>query len=234
MSVFTFWEGSMPAYIKLCMDTWKIPVTALNYSNLHNYTDLRVDRSLTRFSLAQIADCVRVHVLRDHGGYWLDADTIMLADKLPDVTILGDPDARTNTIGMLHSEPHSEMFTEWARYQDAVIADPNASHHWSIMGNAFTDPYLATHTEIQIGSIYEYWPETYMIVGDPSDRTRYYKYLQFYFDCSYRLSDLKQPNMLMLHNSWTPKWYKDLAPSEVISKNCTLSNILKELLGDNK
>ena len=72
--VYTFWEGEMPDYIKLCMYTWHFPVTILNYDNLNNYTDLQITSQLERFTLPQIADCVRVHVLRDQGGYWLDAD----------------------------------------------------------------------------------------------------------------------------------------------------------------
>ena len=100
-NIFTFWEGPMPAYIKMCMDTWRHPFTLLTYDNLHNYTNLLVDERLKRFTMPQIADVVRVHVLRDQGGCWLDADTIMVTDKLPRVNILGNPKARTGTIGML-------------------------------------------------------------------------------------------------------------------------------------
>ena len=226
-TVFTFWEGPMPAYIKMCMDTWKVPYVLLNYDNLDRYTDLKVDDQLKRFSLAQIADCVRVHVLRDQGGYWLDADTIMITDHLPDVMILGDPVKRTNTIGYLHTEPRSDMFTRWAAYQDKVIADPDASHHWSIMGNAFTDPYLAEHQEVKIGQVRDFWPETYMF---GRSEKRYHNYCKLYFSCNYNLSDLMPTSMLMLHNSWTPDWYRKLDAKEVMMQRHTLSNVLNEVL----
>ena len=54
----------MPGYIRLCLDTWKVPCTVLNYDNVNDYTDLPLDK-LKRFTLPQIADCVRVHVLSD-------------------------------------------------------------------------------------------------------------------------------------------------------------------------
>jgi hypothetical protein len=228
--IFTFWEGKMPAYIEMCMKTWKMPYTLLNYDNLNKYTDLVVDSRLKRFTLPQIADCVRVHVLRDNGGYWLDCDTIMLTDKLPSENMIGNSDARTQTIGYLYTEANSQMYKEWASYQDKVLALDHPSTHWSIMGNAFTDAYVKEHNEITICSVDKCWPETYMIGGTIP---RHQKYEKFYFKDNYQLKDLKPTNMLMLHNSWTPQWYKNLSKEGVLARNCTLSNILREKENDN-
>lgn len=223
--VFTFWEGKMPDYIKLCMRTWKFPYTILDYTTINNYTDLVIDDHLKRFTLPQIADCIRVHVLRDSGGCWLDTDTVVFADTLPRCHILGNPENRTNTIGFLRSDNIYDMYVAWADYQDSIIKQDNPSHHWSIMGNAFTDPYLQNHLDIDIGDVSNMWAETYMV---SSDISRYDKYQKFYFKDTYSVSDLRNTDMLMLHNSWTPDWYKKLSSNEVLSQNCTLSNILKE------
>ena len=50
MNVFTFWEGPMPGYIRLCMDTWKVPYTLLNYDNLNEYTHFNIEKA-KRFTL---------------------------------------------------------------------------------------------------------------------------------------------------------------------------------------
>ena len=42
--------------------------------------------------------------------------------------------------------------------------------------------------------------------------------------------DNERPNMLMLHNSWTPKWYKQLNMDAVRTNKCTLSNIINALI----
>lgn len=223
--IFTFWEGNQPDYIKLCMDTWKFPFVVLNNENINEYTDIKID-NLNRFTLPQIADYVRVHVLRDQGGYWLDADTIMITNKLPQTNMIGNPISRTNTIGYLYTEPHSEMFTEWAKYQDKLIGNPKTSTHWSVLGNDFTDRYVLDHENISISSVHSCWPENYMV----SDETRFKRYQKFYFEKSFSLSDILYTDMLMLHNSWTPDWYKNLSAKDVLSTNCTLSNILKEVL----
>lgn len=224
MNVFTFWEGRMPPYIEMCLRTWKIPYTMLNYGNLSGYTDLEISDRLKRFTMPQIADCVRVHVLRDQGGYWLDADTIMLTDRLPATDMVGDPEARTASIGLLYSEPGSRMFAEWAEYQDEIIRGAAPFTLWSIMSNTFTDVYAKEHPEVRIHPIRNYWPETYMVEGSAP---RYQKYLHFYFDEQYDLGDICRTDLLMLHNSWTPNWYKWLTESEILRNKCTLSNILR-------
>ena len=226
MNVFTFWEGKMPGYIKLCMDTWKVPYTVLNYGNVLDYTDIDIER-LKRFTLPQISDCVRVHVLKDQGGYWIDADTIMITGKLPDTDMVGCPEKRTNSIGLLYSEPHSQMFTEWAKFQDEIIAGCDTSPYWATMGNAFTDDYVKQHEEVRIFSVENYWPEVYMV----SDNIpRWQKYRRFYFEEHHTLADIRPTDLLMLHNSWTPEWYKTLPECKVLDANCTMSNILREVL----
>lgn len=224
--IFTFWEGKMPAYIKCCIDTWKFNYVLLTYDTLSAYTDLDIE-GLKRFTLPQIADAIRVHVLRDNGGYWLDADTIMLNDLLPTENMMGYPKLRNATIGFLHTESNSEMFTEWAKYQDMVIQNADTEPTWDVMGNAFTDDYIKTHLDITIADISNCWAETYMIRGYPSRRDKYH---QFYFNKHYKLEDLKPTNMLMLHNSWTPNWYKDLSKQDILDSDYTMSNILREVL----
>lgn len=223
--VYTFWEGQMPAYIDLCLKTWQVPYTVLNYNNLRNY--IAVDmKPVKRFTLPQIADFVRVHVLEEHGGYWLDADTIMITGDLPNETIMGNHETRINSIGFLHTEAHSDMFTAWKMYQDSAVFGKSTA--WNVFGNAFTDPYLKEHTEVSIHDIRNCFPETYMVKGDCS---RYSKYQQFYFSESYGLQDLEPTPLLMLHNSWTPDWYKRLTASEILTGNhCTMSNILRAVL----
>lgn len=227
--IYTFWEGKMPAYIKLCMQTWKHDYTMLTYDNLNQYTDLPIDKLRKHFTLPQVADIVRVHVLRDNGGYWLDTDTIMITDELPTENMMGFVEERTNTIGYLYTEAHSDMFEAWANYQDHIMkrADlGNITLTWDIVGNRFTDPYVMNYRNISICDVSNKWAETYMIDDLMS---RYDKYRKLYFGTSYKLSDFKPTNMLMLHNSWTPQWYKDIATKEeVLSEACTLSNILRE------
>lgn len=229
--IYTFWEGIIPAYIELCMKTWKFPYIVLNYNNLSQYTD-ELPEKVKQLTLPKIADYVRVHVLRDNGGYWFDTDTIMLSNKIPEECILGDDNTRQNTIGFLHTIPHSDFFEKWAVYQDTKLNEINIldkdTTKWDIMGNAFTDDYLKKNIKFKIGKLEQNWPENYMITDEIISRPN--KYKKFYFESNFTLNDIKdKTNMLMLHNSWTPDWYKKLSKEDVLKQNCTLSNILREL-----
>lgn len=92
--IFTFWEpkDAMPAYIKLCIETWKkyLPdyeVVILDYSNYEDWIGKDCyDSSLrTNFSLPKQADAIRAAVLNLHGGLWFDADTIILSPEVKDL-----------------------------------------------------------------------------------------------------------------------------------------------------
>ena len=49
------------------------------------------------------------------------------------------------------------------------------------------------------------------------------------FTFSFNLSDLKPTDMLMLHNSWTPEFYRYMSKSNILKHDCTISNILREV-----
>lgn len=235
--IYTFWEGEMPEYVKLCMNTWQFPFVVLNYSNLSQYTE-QIPEKIKQLKLPKIADYVRVHVLRDNGGYWLDADTIMFT-SIPNEIILGDDKTRINSIGFLHTKPNTDMYKEWAKFQDEMIIKisnmTEDTTSWDIMGNMFTDPYLKKHKEIKIGNRNTRFAETFMLKENISNRNKYQK---FYFETNHTLKDVyigsmktfgKGPDMFMLHNSWTPDWYKKLSKEDVLKQKCTLSNLLREL-----
>lgn len=92
--IFCFWEPRerIPAYLGLCMRTWKkfLPdyqVVLLDYSNLQDWIledDLDV-RTLKCLKMAQQADAIRAAVLFRHGGIWMDLDTII---TLPNCRVL--------------------------------------------------------------------------------------------------------------------------------------------------
>lgn len=231
--VFTFWEGEMPAYIKLCMKSWNFPFVLLNYDNVNEYTNLQLDK-IKKYDLPIQADIIRVHVLRDNGGYWLDADTIVV-NGLPKENIFGyDIENREKiSIGFLKTEKQSKWFKDWAEYQRKIYMNemkPQTNRFWACMGNDFIDDYVKQNTNILIGDKSLCLPEHYMI----DDNDDWLKYQKFYFENDYHINDLrKDTKIIMLHNSWTPDWYKKLNENDVLNKSCTLSNFLNESINNN-
>lgn len=89
--IFTFWEPKhlMPAYIKLCIETWKkfLPeykIHIVDYSSLDSYLgENYFDEIFFRdFSLPMQADAIRCALLHKFGGLWLDADTIITSNEI--------------------------------------------------------------------------------------------------------------------------------------------------------
>lgn len=224
--VFAFWEGEMPPYLKLCMKTWNFPYILLTYENVNDYTNIPLN-IMNRFTMPQVGDIVRAHVLRDNGGYWLDVDTIVLGD-LPTVPILGKPEKRENSVAYLHAaKPNEPMYVAWTEHQVARYNHKHAKKYWDLMGNSFTDQYLKEHPEIEIGDIRNCWVEDYIIA---TNEPRWNKYKKFYFETSYCLESINKTPMIMLHNSWVPTWYKKLSEKEVLEYDCTLSNFIRGAL----
>ena len=100
--IFTFWEPqeSVTPYLQLCFKTWekRLPqhkIIILNYSNLDNYVpsgtyDIPL---LKKFKLMMQKDAVMVAVLEEHGGIFMDADTIVLRDLHPIISRLEETEA---------------------------------------------------------------------------------------------------------------------------------------------
>jgi len=88
-TIYSFWEpyGNMTPYLKLCRRTWErnIPdyeIIFLDYSNIGLYLpegtyDMTVLRRLT---LMMQKDAIMVAVLKEHGGVFMDADTMVTGD----------------------------------------------------------------------------------------------------------------------------------------------------------
>lgn len=88
--IFTFWEPKekIPAYIQLCMQTWKnfLPeyeIVVVDYSNIDNYLGKNFyDEILYKdFPLMLQADAIRCALLKKYGGIWIDTDTIITSSE---------------------------------------------------------------------------------------------------------------------------------------------------------
>lgn len=223
--VFTFWEGKMPVYIRYCLATWHFPYKILNYENLNDYTDIDIE-AIKQYTLPQISDIVRAHVLRDNGGHWLDADTIMVTNKLPRENVIGNPETRICDTGVCYGRKGDPFFKEWAAYQDSIIGQPSAG--WSMFVNDFTDGYIKKHEEIKIYDVKRCCPE--LNFWEPWNHE--VRYQRFYFEDDRHLKDFPDVEMFVLHNSWTPTRFKwDLSELDVLYSRCTMSNLLREVKG---
>lgn len=96
-TIYTFWEprGALFPYLALCMKTWEralraYDIVVLDYQNLSRHLEAgALDlETLRRLPLSMQKDAVMVAVLHRHGGLFLDADTLAVADIAPFLAVL--------------------------------------------------------------------------------------------------------------------------------------------------
>lgn len=125
--IFTFWEPKtkLPAYVKLCMQTWKkfLPdyeIVVLDYDTLSNWFDKKTIQSFLykKTSLAKQADCIRAALLYKYGGIWLDADTIITKSNFitqtnkSEVLMIGTETGAHGAF-IYASKPRTKFISEW-------------------------------------------------------------------------------------------------------------------------
>ena len=121
--IFTFWEpkANLPAYLKLCMQTWQkfLPeyeIVVLDYSNLDNWLGKNFfDKSLFKnFSLPKQADAIRCAVLKKYGGIWMDCDTIITTDNVKEFLSIDSSFVLIgNHIGFIKATQNADILNKW-------------------------------------------------------------------------------------------------------------------------
>ena len=251
MFVYTFWEPreNLPVYLQLCMETWKkfLPnatIVLLDCKNIGEFIDVRDFGSNLfssgRFTLTQIADAIRIALLAKHGGVWLDADTIILNSEvekyfLPDekhrVVFFGVLQDRSCHIAFINAPPVSMCMKLWYECNREKIYNLNSStpYKWDIFGNSFINEYSKKYVdEINILDRRTVMPELSLCTSLDS-RSRTNAYINYYFLQNLHLTDV-QSKMLLLHNSWSPDFFKQISFQDFFSFDCTMVNVLAEAL----
>jgi len=165
-TIFTFWEpkGMMVPYLQLCMRTWEknLPdyeVVVLDHSNLGDYIpEGTLDLSaLKRMRLPLQKDAILVAVLLEHGGIFMDVDTLALRDIAPVVARLKHTEMVmfSEHLAFVAARPGARILTLWIKgVQErlAQLADGRVAAdglRWDYAGNSVLTEVL----EGMIGSL---------------------------------------------------------------------------------
>lgn len=150
-TIFSFWEprGSMTPYLRLCVRTWEknLPdykVVMLDYSNLNQYLpedtfDLSVLKDLP---LMMQKDAIMVGVLKEHGGVFIDADTLITGDITPMFYMLKDTEVVMFNYhcAFVLSRPGARLLKLWQEVIQErlkrVGQDGNETLPWDYLSNA--------------------------------------------------------------------------------------------------
>ena len=82
-TIWTYWDSEMlPEVVEKCISTWKQhnpsrKIVVLNKGNYRNYVDIDVFSLKHCDSVQRATDFIRLLILREQGGVWMDATTIL-------------------------------------------------------------------------------------------------------------------------------------------------------------
>lgn len=253
LTVYTFWEPreKIPYYIQLCMKTWEkfLPnteIVLLDYKNIREYVDIdELGEVLLsgRFSLRQVSDALRVLLLAKRGGVWMDTDTIVLNSDiekyfLPDeqnrTIFFGNATSRAPHIAFINTPPAAKCINLWLEFIKERIQTltPETVIDSLFLSNTFINSYSKNHAdEIEILDRRLVMPELKIIPKseDLTQQSRMEAHQNYYHKQNRHLADVGV-DMVMLHNSWVPGFYRNYSPEDWLRCDCTLTNILAEAL----
>lgn len=248
----------MPAYIRLCMQTWKkfLPeceVVLLDYSNLEEWLGKDVyDEILFRdFSLPKQADAIRCALLKKYGGLWLDADTILTSPQVKDYLMIDSELVMISKhLAFIKANNNSKIIADWynqiqynlkfykdVKYQNNAvqkILHPRRYRrveNWDYLGNYILHKMLKTKNKKKFFSIDRMEINALPELNNKNNDNLVENYQNFYFENDYSQDVIKNTKgIILLHNSWTPQPFLQMNEEEFLSRNNTLSNVLKTVL----
>lgn len=252
----------MPAYIRLCMQTWKkfLPeceVVLLDYSNLEEWLGNNVyDEILFRdFSLPKQADAIRCALLKKYGGLWLDADTILTSPQVKDYLMIDSELVMISKhLAFIKVNNNSKIIADWynqiqynlkfykdVKYQNNAvqkILHPRRYRrveNWDYLGNYILHKMLKTKNKKKFFSIDRMEINALPELNNKKNDNLVENYQNFYFENDYSQDVIKNTKgIILLHNSWTPQQFLEMNEEEFLCRNNTLSNVLKKVLSMEK
>ncbi len=212
-----------------------------------------------KFSLPKQADAIRCAILKKYGGIWFDVDTIVTSEDINQLFDIAPPPELTlvgKRIPVIFAKQNARILVKWENgiKKHIEIFKQNTNNifnkikllffnyklfkkirKWDYLGDAILKSLLTNQPKEILYSINfkknkiypeKNWAKEIGIIARPEE-----EYRKFYFEGEYSEYALKDTKgLICLHNSWTPKKYKEMKKEEFLKQNNTLANVLNKLL----
>jgi len=150
--VWSYWEGGRRPFITKCLGS----IARVCGNALHLVTPMNIGDYLPNGHLhpaiknlrepAWRADVIRAALLATHGGFWIDADTVMLrppwhlATDHDLVHAVWDNSPRRVFNGYIYARPGSALACEWLRGVNASLDANPRGDKWTGLGEQVLTP----------------------------------------------------------------------------------------------
>ena len=203
--------------------------------------------------LSMQADAIRVALLQKYGGIWLDTDIILLNGEFIkefnnyELTMIGEEKKKFQYIGFIIASNNSNILKEWLKQiinnvknykrsvkeNNSTVLKNDSKINFDYLGNAIIDPLLKNsrfknYLRVDSSKLNSF-PERQFFLNSSMHNKQ--KYRLFYFERgSPQLILNNKKYVIYLHNSWTPKIYKNMSESEFLTQDIRLAKLFYKLL----
>ena len=265
--IYTFWEPkeNIPGYIRLCIKTWKksLPqykINILDYRKSKKLIGEPIFSSIVckKMEMKIQTDAIRVAILKKYGGIWIDADTIILNDKVIkifqkyELSMIWEENRKFHYIALIYALKNSSIISEWQKkiiykvkkYNDYLLNKFKFSNlenisirmnNYDYLGNSIIDQIIDNITIkdrifFHINSnLTKVLPELFYFAN--TSMTNAEKYLSLYFQKGDPQIVLNYSySIIFLHNSWIPVEYKKMSEKEFIKQDILISKLFQKII----
>lgn len=246
--IWQYWEGPLPAYIKLCFETVdkncsnNFNIVRLNENTVNDYIPELKDYDFSKLKkIAHKVDLYRIMLLLKYGGIYIDADTIIRKDlyqiieklKTYDFVGFGCTSAVCSSyIGqpsnwVIASRPHTMFMSNVLRKQLEILREKNYNIDYHDIGKSTL------------------WEE---LIKLQNDEYRYYHFNPLIYDGSrdayghwittdmvfsnVQINYLDESSLLMnaFYNSSIPVYVKNMTRDELLNQDWNFTKFIKKAL----
>ncbi len=242
----------MPGYLKLCIKTWKkfLPEYNINVMDFKKTKEYLGEYLFSKInskclSLPIQTDAIRVALLKQNGGIWMDPDTIITNNNFLknlenyELVMLGEK--KMQHIGFIYASNNSNIINEWLKeimkkvqiYNQFNNQSIKQRVNWKFLGNMIIDRILLNNTygkfhRLDKNKMFAF-PEIKLLANSKLNSKQRYRELYFrYGDPKIILENVQ--GIILLHNSWTPMKYKKLSEAEFLNEDILLSRLISKIL----
>lgn len=212
------------------MKTWRRAggdVVLLDYSSVRKYAAVAVDDKLTRLPLPQQADYIRICILNQNAGIWMDTDTLVLGPpkhalgllEENEVVLAGKPQIPTAFLNFVaSSRPGTSFMGTLQEEMEALVRTPQLPEDlpWDYVGGPYYRRVKAGVDEGSKVAIFDAVEHRFFQEAVHGKGLGRKNYLNFWFrnELDFHPQLVADASVVLLHNSWTPKRYKALVANK--------------------
>lgn len=218
-NLYYYWDGLQPDWIRLCKETIEknckdnFNLHILNKDNVKNYTQLP-EEYWKIIKPNHYTDFLKAKLIYETGGFWIDADTIVLKDFSDWVNYFDEHDF-IGTPGFFGGPKGSKTIGKWYEEAHKIILDHQEFHFAELINPLITrkeyDPFKVL-TKKQFLPVWYTAPD-----------------INKFWDKELPLDQVidDTSKVVVLFNNCFPNWFKSINRSEILQSNMLISKLFK-------